>query len=137
MHNISYRNKSVHKALKICALFVNFENNLCTFDEKKLKSVLVKNLAQFRTGVHECAHESAQTSDVSKTIACVCTLCTLVYSWALLIEIVFVMIEIVHKLARALCAHCMQPLFKYVTLCTLRAASALAYFNYADGMLKN
>ena len=95
--------------------------------EKKLKSVLVKNLAQFRTGVHECAHESAQTSDVSKTIACVCTLCTLVYSWALLIEIVFVMIEIVHKLARALCAHCMQPLFKYVTLCTLRAASALAY----------
>ena len=130
MHNRTYRNKSVHKALKICALFVNFRNNMCTFNQYFLKSVLVKNLAQFRTGVHECAHESAQTSDVSKTIACVCTLCTLVHSWALLIEIVFVMIEIVHKLARALCAHCMQPLFKYVTLwslCTLRAASALAY----------
>ncbi len=76
-----------------------------------LKSVLVKKLAQFRTGVHECAHESAQSEMVFKTHFCLCTLCTLVHSYALLYKIFLFVNEIVLELSRALCALCAHPLF--------------------------
>ena len=108
----------LHTAVKVCTWLQKFVHCLSVLQNIRahfinifLKSVLVKNLAQFRTGVHECAHESAQEGSNSKKNSFVCTLCTLVHSYALLYKIFLFVTEKVLELLRALCALCAYPLF--------------------------